>query len=41
MKITFMDIDGNTVEKNIVDINSIEDVKESFKELKKKKKGKK
>jgi|DEB0MinimDraft_10_1074344.scaffolds.fasta_scaffold06388_3 hypothetical protein len=41
MKITFMDIDGNTVEKNIVDINSIEDVKESFNELKKKKKGKK
>mgnify|MGYP001424931238 FL=1 len=38
--IVFMDMDGNEIRKDITDINSVEDVKKSFKELEKKKKRK-
>jgi hypothetical protein len=38
--IVFMDMDGNEIRKDIIDINSVEDVKKSFKELQKKKKRK-
>ena len=35
--IVFMDMDGNEIRKDITDINSLDDVKKSFKELDKKK----
>ena len=39
--IVFMDMDGNEIRKDITDINSLDDVKKSFKELDKKRKDKK
>ena len=36
--IVFMDMDGNEIRKDITDINSLDDVKKSFKELDKKRK---
>lgn len=39
--IVFMDMDGNEIRKDISDINSLDDVKKSFKELDKKRKDKK
>ena len=38
--IVFMDMDGNEIRKDITDINSLDDVKKSFKELDKKRKDK-
>ena len=39
--IVFMDMDGNEIRKDITDINSLDDVKKSFKELDKKERTKK
>jgi|TARA_R100001460_G_scaffold53149_3_gene92113 hypothetical protein len=39
--IVFMDMDGNEIRKDLTDINSLDDVKKSFKELDKKRKDKK
>ena len=39
--IVFMDMDGNEIRKDLNDINSLDDVKKSFKELDKKRKDKK
>lgn len=39
--IVFMDMDGNEIRKDITDINSVDDIKKSFKQLEKKRKDKK
>lgn len=35
--IIFMDMNGNEIKKDLTEINSLQDVKDSFKELEKKK----
>ena len=41
LEIVFMDMDGNEIRKDISEINSVDDIKKSFKDLQKKRKGKK
>jgi len=36
-EIIFMDMNGNEIKKDLTEINSLQDVKDSFKELEKKK----